>query len=231
VLFRPGLTERVSTADVILLLNKVDLMKKGDASEAAAVISDAFSELQPSQSFQISATRGDGMQELRQHLRESLPPGPWMYPEDEITTLPSRLIAAEVTREQLFLQLRQELPYAVAVDTISWRDFNNGDVRIDQDIYVQRQVGRFALSLAAGRPRDLQPRTLTPSPSRLRTQSQKGIVTGKGGARIKSVGTTARTEMEQIFQRRVHLFLHVKVRPDWQDRRDMYSPWGLNYNA
>mmetsp|Transcript_4221 Transcript_4221/g.12688 ORF Transcript_4221/g.12688 Transcript_4221/m.12688 type:complete len:124 (+) Transcript_4221:644-1015(+) len=123
-----------------------------------------------------------------------------MYPEDEITTLPSRLIAAEVTREQLFLQLRQELPYAVAVDTISWRDFNNGDVRIDQDIYVQRQ-------------------------------SQKGIVTGKGGARIKSVGTTARTEMEQIFQRRVHLFLHVKVRPDWQDRRDMYSPWGLNYNA
>ena len=109
-----------------------------------------------------------------------------------------RLLAAEVTREQVFLQLHQELPYEAAVETEKWEERKDGSVKIDQIVYVQRD-------------------------------SQKAIVLGKGGAAIKAIGELARKEMEQVFARRVHLFLFVKVREDWADKREHYREIGLEY--
>ena len=98
-----------------------------------------------------------------------MPPGPWLYPEDQLTDISERLLAAEITREQLFLQLRQELPYAVAVETEGWTGARNGGVRVEQVIYVQRET-------------------------------HKGIVLGKGGRRIKAIGTAARARARSDFR-------------------------------
>jgi GTP-binding protein Era len=88
--------------------------------------------------FMISGLTGDGVDDLRRHLAGAVPPGPWLYPEDQLTDLPQRLIAAETTREQVFLQLHQELPYATMVETDSWEERADGSVRIAQTIHVQR---------------------------------------------------------------------------------------------
>jgi GTP-binding protein Era len=147
----------------------------------------------------VSALTGDGVEDLRRFLTGAVPPGPWLYPEDQLTDLPERLMAAELTREQLFLRLHQELPYAIAVETEGWERFRDGSIRIDQVIYVLRD-------------------------------SQKPIVLGRGGARIKQIGAAARVELEALLGVRVHLFLRVKVREDWIDRRDHYREIGLEFD-
>jgi GTP-binding protein Era len=114
--------------------------------------------------------------------------------------MPQRLFAAEITREKLYLQLRQELPYAATVETEAWTEHDDGSVRIDQIIYVERKT-------------------------------QKAIVLGKGGARIKALGQAARIELEELFDRRVHLFLFVRVRDRWGDDPERYRDWGLDFNA
>jgi GTP-binding protein Era len=125
-----------SGRNAVLALNKVDLVKRekllglAEALNAEGVFTDTF---------MISALTGDGVPDLVAHLRARLPEGPWLYPEDQLADMPERLLAAEITREQVFLQLRQELPYAAAVETESWTTFEDGSVRIDQIIYVQRQ--------------------------------------------------------------------------------------------
>ncbi len=129
-----GLKE--SGRKAVLALNKVDLVKRekllglAEALNAEGVFTDTF---------MISALTGDGVPDLVAHLCARLPEGPWLYPEDQLADMPERLLAAEITREQVFLQLRQELPYAAAVETESWTGFEDGSVRIDQIIYVQRQ--------------------------------------------------------------------------------------------
>ncbi|MCH7539241.1 MAG: GTPase Era [Proteobacteria bacterium] len=181
----------------ILALNKIDLVKRerllGLAEELgrAGVFTDTF---------MISALTGDGVQDLSDFLAASVPEGPWLFPEDQLSDMPERLLAAEITREKLFLQLHQELPYSLAVETESWEEFDDGSVKINQIIYIQRD-------------------------------SQKAIVLGKGGRQIKAVGRAAREELEVLFGRRVHLFLHVKVRPDWIDDPERYRDLGLDYNA
>jgi GTP-binding protein Era len=182
---------------VILAINKVDLVKKPDLLALAAELDETgvFTD-----AFMISAETGDGVADLMAFLAGRLPAGPWLFPEDQISDMPGRLTAAEITREQLYLQLHKELPYAAAVETETWKDQDDGSVRIEQVVYVERG-------------------------------SQKAIVLGKKGSRVKSIGETARKEMEKIFECRVHLFLFVKVRGDWGDDRERYRDLGLDFDA
>ncbi len=151
------------------------------------------------ETYMISALTGDGVGDLKRALAARLPEGPWLYPEDQLADIPQRLLAAEITREKLFLKLRQELPYAATVETESWKEQKDGSLRLDQVIYVQRP-------------------------------GHKGIILGKGGAMIKSIGADARAELEQIFERKVHLFLFVKVREKWLDDPERYRAMGLDYS-
>ena len=120
----------------ILVLNKIDQVKREDllALSAAANESVAFE-----RTFMISATNGSGCDDLMDYLAETLPEGPWYYPEDQISDLPMRQLAAEITREKLFLRLHQELPYASHVETEKWEERKDGSVRIEQVIYVERE--------------------------------------------------------------------------------------------
>jgi len=180
-----------------LALNKIDLVKKPKLLELSQSLNelDLFDE-----TFMISAETGDGVDELIGVLASRLPEGEWLFPEDQLSDMPSRLLAAEITREKLYLQLRQELPYAATVETDKWTNQDDGSVRIEQTIYVERPT-------------------------------QKAIVLGKSGKRIKTLGAAARQELEEIFETRVHLFLFVKVRGKWGDDPERYRDWGLDFNA
>jgi len=181
----------------ILALNKIDLV----ARESLLGLTDALSReglFDPI--FMISGLKGDGVEDVKRHLAASLPQGPWLFPEDQLSDAPERLIAAEVTREQVFLQLHDELPYASTVETEQWEDKPDGSVRIEQVIYVQRP-------------------------------SQRAIVLGEGGKRIKAIGARARAELARMLERRVHLFLFVKVRQNWIDDRERFAALGLDYDA
>jgi GTP-binding protein Era len=129
-----------------------------------------------------------------------MPPGPWLFSEDQLSDAPERWIAAEVTREQVFLQLHDELPYAVTVETEGWQERPDGSARIEQVIFVQRP-------------------------------GQRAIVLGERGQRIKSIGARARAELEKMLERRVHLFLFVKVRENWVEDPERYAALGLDYNV
>lgn len=181
----------------IVALNKVDLIEPPGLLKLASSVNTegGFADI-----LMISALTGDGVEDLVAKLVESAPPGPWLYPKDQLSDVPLRMLAAEITREKLFLQLQNELPYSTAVETEEWSERKDGGVRIDQTIYIQRN-------------------------------SQKMIVIGKNGARIKSIGSAARSELEKLLERRVHLFLHVKVRRDWNERAEHYRTMGLNFNA
>ncbi len=178
----------------ILALNKIDLVRRDTLLGLAAELSRA-GHFDPV--FMISGLNGDGVEDLKRHLAAAVPPGPWLFPEDQLSDAPERLIAAEVTREQVFLQLHDELPYASTVETESWDDRRDGSVRIEQVIYVERQ-------------------------------SQRAIVLGEGGQRIKAIGARARAELEQMLERRVHLFLFVKVRQNWGEDRERFEALGLD---
>ena len=182
---------------VILAINKVDLVNKPNLLALAAELNEtgAFTD-----TFMISAETGDGVADLMAFLAGRVAAGPWLFPEDQISDMPDRLTAAEITREQLYLQLHKELPYAAAVETESWKDQDDGSLRIEQVVYVERG-------------------------------SQKAIVLGKKGSRVKSIGEAARKELEEIFERRVHLFLFVKVRGNWGDDPERYRDLGLDFDA
>ena len=180
---------------LFLALNKVDLVKK---SALLGLAADLSAQLNPEKVFMISAAQGDGIPDLRQSLADALPEGPWLYPEDEVSDATDRMIAAELTREQIVNQLHQELPYATAVETESWEDRPDGSTVINQQIIVERE-------------------------------SQKAIVIGKGGKRLKNIGAAARAEIAQHLARPVHLFLHVKVEPRWGEDRSLYREIGLDW--
>jgi GTP-binding protein Era len=128
-----GLKERGVAAT--LVLNKVDTVRR----EALLALAEELNELASfERTFMISALNGSGVQDLEEALAERMPEGPWLFPEDEISDLPQRLLAAEMTREKAYLYLHQELPYALSVETESWEDFDNGSARIEQAIVVAR---------------------------------------------------------------------------------------------
>jgi GTP-binding protein Era len=123
----------------ILLINKVDLV---DKSALLAIVKVANERVAFAATFMISALTGDGVADVKRWLAAHVPPGPWHYPEDQITDAPLRQLAAEITREKLFLRLHQELPYQSTVETESWKELKDGSARIEQTIYVERESQR-----------------------------------------------------------------------------------------
>jgi GTP-binding protein Era len=178
-----------------LVLNKVDICVKERLLALAAQINEmlTFDEI-----FFVSASTGDGVADLKAALAARLPEGPWHYPEDQLTGATTRLMAAELTREQLYLQLSAELPYAATVETEKWEERRDGSVAIHQQILIERD-------------------------------SQKAIVLGKGGTRIRSIGEAARGAISELLGAKVHLFLHVKVKADWGEDRSLYTAAGLDF--
>ncbi len=119
----------------ILALNKVDLIKRPELLPRVAQLNQEFDF---AKTFMISAETGDGVADLKAHLAGLMPEGPWLFAVDDLSDLPERLLAAEVTREQLFLKLHDELPYDLMVETESWKEFKDGSAKIQQVIYVRR---------------------------------------------------------------------------------------------
>jgi GTPase len=179
----------------MLALNKVDATQKEKllqlAQEFAGMVD--FSDV-----FFISALTGDGVPELKAHLASLMPEGPWHYPEDQVSDASERLLAAEVTREQLYKQLHEELPYDSAVRHEKYEQRKDGSVEIHQQIVIARD-------------------------------SQKGIVLGRQGSRLKAIGEAARMELAEILGVPVHLYIHVKVDENWAERREMYEEMGLDW--
>ncbi len=130
-----GLNENKSPA--VLALNKIDTVKRETLLSLAEQLNakGLFDEV-----FMVSALNGDGVDDLQAYLASKMQTGPWLFPEDQLSDLPQRLLAAEVTREKAYLYLHQELPYALAVDTEDWQDFKDGSVRVGQVIYIERET-------------------------------------------------------------------------------------------
>lgn len=179
----------------ILVLNKVDASKKEPLLALAQELGEkvAFDEI-----FFTSALTGDGIAGLKTRLAELMPEGPWHYPQDQVSDASERLLAAEITREQLYRQLHEELPYDSAVRPEKYTHRKDGSLEIHQQIIVGRE-------------------------------SQRPIVLGKRGARIKAIGETARKELAKLLGCKVHLFLHVKVDEKWADDREIFEEIGLDW--
>jgi GTP-binding protein Era len=179
----------------ILVLNKVDIADKQALLTLAGQLNQRVSF---EDTFMVSATTGDGVADLKAALAARMPEGPWHFPEEQVSDATDRMLAAEVTREQLYLQLHAELPYASAVETEKYEERKDGSVAIHQQILVARPT-------------------------------QRAIVLGKGGTRIKEIGAAARAQLGELLGRKVHLFLHVKVKPDWEEDRGLYREIGLDW--
>ena len=181
----------------VLVLNKIDKVRRDSLLALSAALNrDGLFQ----DTFMVSALGGDGVEDLLAYFARAVPPGVWHFPADQLSDLPQRLLAAEVTREKLYLETHQELPYALTVVTDAWEPFRDGSVKITQSIFVERE-------------------------------SQRAIVLGKGGQMIKRIGAAARTDLAEMLDCKVHLFLHVKVREKWSEQREHYALWGLDYDA
>jgi GTP-binding protein Era len=179
----------------LLVLNKVDLVAK----ESLLVLATQLGErLKLESIFFVSATTSDGVAGLKTDLAARMPEGSWHFPAEQVSDATDRMVAAEITREQLYHQLHAELPYDSAIETEKYEERPDGSVAIHQQILVARDT-------------------------------QKAIVLGKGGARIKEIGATARAELARELGRKVHLFLHVKVAPNWAEDRGLYREIGLDW--
>ena len=191
--------ERLNAAKrpALLALNKVDLVRR----EILLGLADQLSKNgNLTRIFMISGLTGDGVDDLYRHLAATVPEGPFLFPPDQLSDAPERFLAAEVTREQVFLQLHDELPYSATVETESWQERPDGSVRVEQVIYVRRP-------------------------------GQRAIVLGEGGKRIKTIGARARAELGAMLDRKVHLFLFVKVRDNWLDDPERYRAIGVDFNV
>lgn len=179
----------------ILVLNKVDQTPKEPLLVAAEELSadGAFEEV-----FFVSALTGDGVPELKQRLAALMPETAWHYPEDQVSDASERLLAAEITREQLYRQLHDELPYDSTVRPEKYVHRKDGSLEIHQQIVIARE-------------------------------SQRPIVLGKGGSKIKAIGEASRKELAQLLDTKVHLFLHVKVDERWADAKEIYEEIGLEW--
>ena len=179
----------------LLILNKVDATPKEKLLAQAVSLSER---LHPEAVFMVSASTGDGVADLKRDLAARVPAGPWHFPADQVSDATDRMLAAEVTREQIVRRLHAELPYATAVETEKYEERRDGSVAIHQQILVARD-------------------------------SQKGIVLGHHGTQLKEIGSRARAELAAILGVEVHLFLHVKVKPGWEEDRGLYRDIGLDW--
>lgn len=188
---------KLSERKAILALNKIDGVKRERLLALSQRLYDTgvYSEV-----FMISVADGSGVDDLKRRMAELVPEGPWLYPAEQTADLPARLLAAEITREKLYLRVHEELPYAAAVDTTAFEERRDGSVRIEQTIYVERE-------------------------------SQRPIILGKNGQTLKWIGQKSREELIELFDRPVHLFLHVKVDEAWADKREFYGDIGLDFDV
>jgi GTP-binding protein Era len=179
----------------LLALNKVDLTAK----EPLLVLAQELTEAVPfAEVYFISALNADGTVQLKADLARAMPEGPWHFPEDQVSDASERLMACEITREQLYRQLHDELPYDSTVRPEKYIARKDGSIEIHQQVVIARE-------------------------------SQKPIVLGKGGAKIKAIGEASRKELEALLGTRVHLFIHVKVDENWADAREIYEEIGLDW--
>lgn len=182
---------------IILVLNKIDHTPRENLLLLTKEIKD---HIDVDDVFMISALNGDGVDDLMDFLAQKMPESPWHFPEDQLSDLPVRMLAAEITREKVYQYLHQELPYAIAIENDQFMEQKNGSIRIEQSILVQRT-------------------------------SQRAIVLGHKGQTIKKIGMAARMELEELLETKVHLFLQVRVKPDWSEDRAFYQQWGLDFSV
>lgn len=186
-----------NNTETLLVLNKTDLVKEDILLNLCKTLNEAYNF---KETFMISALNNKGTDEFYTYLANNLPESPWYYPEEQMSDLPLKLLAAEIVREKLFLYLRQELPYAITVEPELWERREDNSVRAEMTIYVERD-------------------------------GQKQIVLGHNGSMIKKIGQSARHELEDLLEDRIHLFLFVKVRSNWGDDPARYSDWNLDFNS
>ncbi len=207
---KTGLTERVRAIvarlaeiggrrPVWLALNKVDLVR---AETLLPLAAEANTLLPFAETFMVSAgtasaAKPKGLDRLRAKMAEAMPEGPYLFPEDDLSDLPNRMLAAEIVREQILRQTHEEVPHHATVETEAWEERADGSVRVDCTITVSRA-------------------------------SQKAIVLGDGGARIREIGQRARIELQSLLERPVHLFLQVKDRPGWDEEPRHLRALGLD---
>jgi len=199
---RAGLTEALqsilsvlkrSRAPVWLVLNKTDLIDTKRLLPLTAALNE---QIQFAETMMVSAETGDGLQRMLDMMAAHVPFGPYLFPEDDLSDLPDRMLAAEIVREQILRQTHEEVPHHATVETEQWEERRDGSVRIDCTIYVGRA-------------------------------SQKAILIGDGGSKVKDIGRRARAELETLLDRRVHLFLNVKERQGWDEERARIRAIGL----
>ena len=189
IIERLGKTRR----PIWLVLNKTDLIPR----ERLLPLTAELHQLLPfAETFMISAEKGEGLDLLLDRLAQTMPPGPFLFPEDDLTDLPNRMLAAEIVREQILRQTHQEVPHHASVETETWTEKPDGSVRIDCTIYIARAT-------------------------------QKAILIGDKGSRIREIGRLARLELIKLLERPVHLFLNVKEKPDWDETAARIRAIGL----
>ncbi len=177
-----------------LALNKIDLIDRQQLLPLTAALN---AELPFAETFMLSATKGDGIDLMLQAMAVEAPAGPWLFPEDELSDLPNRMLAAEIVREHILRLTHDEVPHHSTVETESWKEFQDGSARVDLTIFVSRPT-------------------------------QKAILIGEGGAKIKDIGRRARQELSALLERKIHLFLNVKDRANWDDSRTHIRALGLD---
>ena len=182
---------------VSLVLNKTDLATPEKLLTRTKALSDEY---EFEKIFMVSAEYGHGVEDVKSWLAEKMPISPYLFDPEDLSDLPQRLLAAEILHEKLFLNLHQELPYQMTVETDSWEEIKDGSAEIRVSIYVSRE-------------------------------GHRGIVLGKGGQTLRRIGQSARLELEEALDRRIHLLTHVKYRKDWMDDKDRYTDWDLNFDA
>ncbi|MCA3300567.1 MAG: GTPase Era [Roseomonas sp.] len=190
-----AIVERLSKTrrPIWLVLNKTDLIPR----ERLLPLTAELHKLLPfAETFMISAEKGEGLDLLLDRLAQTMPPGPFLFPEDDLTDLPNRMLAAEIVREQILRQTHQEVPHHASVETETWTEKPDGSVRIDCTIYIARAT-------------------------------QKAILIGDKGSRIREIGRLARLELIKLLERPVHLFLNVKEKPDWDETAARIRAIGL----
>ena len=181
----------------VLVLNKIDLVSPERLLERAEELSQ---KVECSRVFMLSAEKGKGTDDFMAWLASQMPDGPYLFDPEDLSDMPMRLLAAEILREKLFLNLHEELPYQLTVETESWEERDDGSAEVRCSIFVARE-------------------------------GHRGIVLGKGGKTIGRIGIAARRELEEVLDRRVHLFTHVKFRKDWMNDPARYQDWDLDFNA
>ena len=180
-----------------LILNKIDLIKPETLLKR---VSQFTKKLEFEKTFMVSAKKGRGVNDLVKWLANQMPHSPLLFDPDNLSDLSQRQLAAEILREKLFINLHQELPYQLTVETDSWQEREDKSAEIHLSIYVARE-------------------------------GHRGIVLGKGGQTMRRIGQVARLELEKMFDKRIHLFTHVKFRKDWMNDPNRYFNWDLEFDA